>query len=181
MADHRWAFMLEIEIKSPTGDAAGVEARLRELGAEFEGEVGQSDLYLAHPCRDFGSTDEALRVRQEGDRYTLHYKGPKVDQETKTREEISVPLSHPEEMRMVLQRLGFREFATVEKTRRVYMLREVGISLDHVAGLGDFVELEVQGEDAEAGRKLLYQRMSELGLERTERSSYLELLLQKQG
>jgi adenylate cyclase class 2 len=46
-----------------------------------------------------------------------------------------------------------------------------------VEGLGDFVELEVQGDDAEAGRKMIEKLRDDLGLSGSERRSYLEMLL----
>jgi len=171
--------MLEIEIKAPAPDLAEVRRRLEARRATFRKEVEQADSYFAHPCRDFGTTDEALRVRIEGGRSTLYYKGPKLDRETKTREEIAVPLPDPQAMRTVLQRLGFEEFAVVEKRRSVYDLGGVEVVLDRVAGLGDFVELEVQGDDIEEGKAQLHRAMAELGLEGSERRSYLELLLEK--
>lgn len=171
--------MLEIEVKSPCDDLAKVEERLKGLGGHFENEVVQSDVYLSHPSRDFGSTDEALRIRREGDVHTLYYKGPKLDRETKTREELASPVPDPDSLRTILQRLGFGVVAEVEKRRRNYRAGDVEVSLDSVTGLGDFVELEVQGGDLEAGKAKIYALMKKLGLERTERSSYLELLLQK--
>jgi adenylate cyclase class 2 len=165
--------MIEIEVKCPVDDLDAVERILRDKGARFEGELDQTDLYLSHPCRDFGRTDEALRLRRENDRHTLFYKGPKLDRTTKTREELATPIPEPETLKLILSRVGF------EKVRRVYELNEVEVSLDRVTGLGGFVELEVQDLEPERGRAMLFGLMKELGLERTERSSYLELLMQK--
>lgn len=173
--------MLEIEIKSPCDDLDKIESRVVELGGQFKDELDQSDTYLAHPCRDFGRTDEALRLRLENGRAVLYYKGPKVDRETKTREELSAAIPDPEATLLILQRVGFKEVAKVHKRRRTYELRGVEIALDSVSGLGGFVELEVQDLDLELGKKMLYDLMHELGLERTERRSYLELLLIKSG
>jgi len=171
--------MLEIEIKTPVKDLNEVRQRLEGLNAVHRGEVEQSDTYFTHPCRDFGVTDEALRIRAQGGLLTLYYKGPKLDHETKTREEIAAPLSDPAAMRTILQRLGFKEFAVVDKTRDIYDLDGVEVVLDHIVGLGDYVELEVQGEDIEKGKAALYNVMASLGLEGSERRSYLELLLEK--
>ena len=55
--------MLEIEVKAELDDRRRVESELRHLGARARGERRQVDLYFAHPCRDFGKTDEALRLR----------------------------------------------------------------------------------------------------------------------
>lgn len=171
--------MLEIEVKAPCDDLKRIEERLKELGARFKKEVVQSDAYLSHPSRDFGVTDEALRIRREGEEYTLYYKGPKLDKETKTREEIGSPVPGPDSLKEILQRLGFGIVAEVEKRRRIYMLQDVEVSLDDVNGLGGFVELEVQDRELEEGKAMIRALMKELGLEKTERSSYLELLLEK--
>lgn len=171
--------MLEIEIKSPCDDLEGVERALLAKGAEFHGEVAQADLYLSHPCRDFARTDEALRLRQEGSGVTLFYKGPKLDPGSKTREELSVEVPDPAAMRLILERLGFRPVAEVRKTRRNFGLGSVEVSLDRVAGLSGYVELEVQDLPVEEGRSMLLALMKELGLKETERRSYLELLLEK--
>jgi adenylate cyclase, class 2 len=171
--------MIEIEVKCPVDDLGAVERLLHEKGAHFQGELSQTDLYLSHPCRDFGHTDEALRLRRENDRYILFYKGPKLDRLTKTREELSTPIPDPDTLKLILGRVGFEKVIEVEKVRRVYVLNTVEVSLDRVTGLGGFVELEVQDLELEKGHALLFGLMKELGLERTERSSYLELLLQK--
>jgi adenylate cyclase class 2 len=173
--------MLEIEVKCPVEALGPVEELLKSKGAAFQKEVRQSDLYLSHPCRDFGRTDEALRLRRENERSILFYKGPKVDRETKTREELSTPIPDPESLTLILKKVGFEKVMEVEKVRRVYLLNEVEVSLDLVTGLGAFVELEVQDLELEKGRDMLASVMRELGLERTERSSYLELLLQKRA
>ena len=170
--------MLEIEIKTPVADHEGVRKRLAELNAIHVERVEQSDSYFAHPCRDFGVTDEALRIRRQGSKQTLYYKGPKVDAETKTREEIAVPLSDAEDMKKVLLRLGFVPVAVIDKKRDIYQLYGVEVALDDVNGLGHFVELEVQGEDVEKGKAMLKRTMSALGLEGSERRSYFELMLE---
>ena len=173
--------MLEIEVKCPVEDIGHVEERLISQGARFDKEVSQEDRYLGHPCRDFASTDEGLRLRREGDRVVLYYKGPKLDKLTKTREELSTPVPDPRSMYLILQRLGFTPVATVEKVRRTYHLGPVEVSLDTVSGLGGFVELEVQDLHLDVGRPMLEEAMKALGLERTERRSYLELLLEKRS
>ena len=159
-------------------DRRGVESRLRELGALAQGERKQVDLYFAHPCRDFGVTDEALRLRSDGGRQVMTYKGPKLDARSKTREEIEQPVDY-DRMATTLHRLGFHDFLKVEKIRSDYVLDEVTISLDRVNGLGDFIELEVMDDDRERGLLRLLEIKSKLGVEGNETRSYLELLIDK--
>jgi adenylate cyclase class 2 len=171
--------MIELEIKVPCPDLDGLERRLREMGGRHAEDLDQEDIYFSHPVRDFGATDEALRLRMESDRCRITYKGPKLDKDTKMREEIELEVEDLPLMSQLLQRVGFRPFLRVAKRRRVYELDKVLICLDHVEGLGDFVELEYGGEDLERGRERVMDLKRRLELEGNERRSYLELLLEK--
>ena len=142
------------------------------------GEHDQVDEYFNHPCRDFAVTDEALRLRMDS-RGRITYKGPKIDRFTKTREEIELDVEDLDKMALILVRLGFRRVAKVSKRRKEYLIDGVTVCLDSVEGLGDFVELEVQGEDAEEGRSRIERLRDELGLVGSERRSYLEMLIMR--
>src|SRR5690348_3273474 len=84
---------IEVEQKFASEDMDALRHRLSELGAEFGPPVEQVDLYFAHPARDFAKTDEAFRLRREGQANWFTYKGPKLDQTTKTRLEIELPIA----------------------------------------------------------------------------------------
>jgi adenylate cyclase class 2 len=145
------------------------------------------DLYFAHPARDFARSDEGLRIRAIGAANYVTYKGPKIDQTTKTREEIELPLpGGPQgyaDGRRLLEALGFRPVAEVRKRRRKAKIarqgREVEVSLDEVDSLGTFVELELIASDGdvEAAKDAIQRLASSLGLSGSQRRSYLELLL----
>ena len=189
--------MYEVEMKFPVADAAAIESRLRAAGATRRENVSQLDRYFNHPCRDFALTDEAVRLRHVGERVELTYKGPRVDAVTKTRREHSLPLAATdaiggpratvEAWTEVLAALGFRVVAEVAKERTVLSLEResltVEIAIDSVAGLGTYVELEVLAEESglAAAQGCLRGLACELGLEISERRSYLELLLARRG
>jgi adenylate cyclase, class 2 len=170
--------MLEIEIKTPSPDNGKVERLLLAKGAVSLGEHDQVDEYFNHPSRDFALTDEALRLRKDA-KGKITYKGPKLDRLTKTREEIEMNIDDLDKMAQILLRLGFRRVAKVTKKRREFLLEGVTVCLDSVQGLGDFVELEIQGADAEEGRSRIEKLRDELGLVGSERRSYLEMLLSR--
>jgi adenylate cyclase class 2 len=165
----------EVEVKVACKDLNELEERLMKQGAMVVGEVLQEDVYFAHPCRDFGTSDEALRIRRSGEEWRLTYKGPKLDRETKTREELEIVVDPV--VRTILEKLGFEEVMSIHKRRKILTLEEIEVSLDRVEGLGDFVELEYKGESVENGKRSVFQAMERLGLEGSERRSYLELLL----
>ena len=166
---------MEVEIKAKIENPDEIRRILKDMGARFEGEMHQKDIYFNHPCRDFASTDEALRIRISGD-VRVTYKGPKVDSETKTREEIEFQVGSYEKALEMLKRLGFVEAGIVEKVREIYSFNDVEISIDDVLGLGYFVELEIQGENTEENREILFSMGKELGLKDYIRESYLEMI-----
>ena len=84
-------------------------------------------------------------------------------------------------MASVLDRLGFKPVIKISKTRQVYGLRGITVCFDSVKGLGDFIELEVDSEDVEQGKRAIFSLMEEIGVSGSERRSYLELLMEKDG
>jgi adenylate cyclase class 2 len=185
----------EVEMKFPVNDLDALRQRLVALAARFHDPVDQVDLYFAHPSRDFAQTDEALRLRRVGHDAAITWKGPRIGTAAKTRREIELPLealpvSLPggapttiDRWTELLEALGFRRAIEVVKRRLPASVQwqgvEVQIALDTVAGLGDFVELELLAAEGELS--LAQERVSSLarrlGCGPQERRSYLEMLL----
>ena len=164
-----------------------VREQLQALGAEPLGTVHQHDTYYDHPSRSFAETDEALRLRREsadddsGTTATLTYKGPLVDDVSKTREEVETEVADAAAMDDVLRAVGFEPAAEVEKERERFDLDGYVVALDHVAGLGEFVEVETVGEEAAVAdlRAGAFERCRRLGLDPDDavQTSYLVMLL----
>ncbi|QDU92776.1 class IV adenylate cyclase [Lignipirellula cremea] len=179
--------LYEVEQKFRVADMSAVEKRLLDMGAQLAAPIMQTDIYLAHPCRDFSATDEAFRLRVVGARNYLTYKGPKIDSLTKTRRELELPLlegpRHAGQVTELLDALGFVRVGEVRKSRRIAMTpwkgQTVEVSLDEVAGAGDFVELELSADDdsLNEARQTLSELAAALSLTENERRSYLELIL----
>ena len=159
---------LEVELKFPVADIAGLESRLTKLGAAISAPQIEVDTYFAHPARDFSRTDEALRLRRKNGAYSITYKGPKIDAATKTRCEIDLPLATDEAgfpaWFGLLDALGFTAVGQVRKSRRkshiLWQDQSVEVSLDEVQRLGSFVELELI---VEVGRDCPNFRVNENG------------------
>ena len=176
----------EVEMKFPVADMAALAARLAGLGATISPLQPEVDVYFAHPARDFARTDEALRIRRKGRANFITYKGPKVDAITKTRREIDLPLPPGEEAApawtTLLETLGFMVVGEVRKSRRkahvVWQRRSVEVSFDEVERLGTFAELElvVEPTGVKAAKQCIVSLAKSLGLEGSQRQSYLELL-----
>jgi adenylate cyclase class 2 len=183
--------MLEIEMKFPIPDFSPLEQILAEWGARAEEPQRNADHYFNAPDRDFAVTDEALRVRRIGEVNRVTYKGPKRDTKAKVRAEIEVGLAEGErpagDFMRLLENLGYRPVAVVRKRRRPYHLHREGfdmeVCLDEVDGLGSYVEVEIVAPEdrLEQAHAVLTRVALALGLANSERRSYLELLLARQG
>ncbi|MGA9400170.1 class IV adenylate cyclase [Haladaptatus sp.] len=178
--------MYEVEVKV-RADHAAVRERLDDLNAHSVGVVTQEDFYYDAPHRDFAETDEALRIRREADDddavEVVTYKGPLVEEESKTRKEHETVIGNGDTVDELLSALGFESAATVHKERERYELDGYVVSLDAVTGLGEFVEVETETDeegDIESARVGAYDVLRELGLNPEEqiRTSYLGLLLE---
>lgn len=178
---------IEVEAKYRlTGSLADWRERLLALGAHADGPIRQSDVYLSHPSRDLIETGEAFRIRTVGDWNALTYKGPLLDPLTKSRRELEIEFASGADeaarMRELLSALGFEPAGTVSKTRHPLELawrgRNVAVALDEVDGLGLFLEMEILAaeDDWQSARDVLLAFAAELGLEASERRSYVELL-----
>ncbi len=180
----------EVEVKYKLEDVEHFRKVLEEKQAEFVNTMEQEDIYLSHPCRDFGKTDEAFRIRRIGAENRLTYKGPLVDQETKTRQEIELIFGAEKEsaiqMQTLLEKLGFQAVQPVHKVRHTYhfTFEEIifEIVLDNVSNLGWYIELEccVDADEQEATSKKILKLAEHLGLgPDVERRSYIRLLLEQ--
>ena len=116
----------EVELKFRLTDHGALERRLVDLGARGAPEIGQEDIYLSHPARDFAATGEALRIRRVGDDNRVTYKGPRLSGPTKTREEIELAVTSGEaafhQLFQLFDHLGFRPVATIRKSRKPFHL-----------------------------------------------------------
>lgn len=168
---------VEAKLRLGPGEADLLRSRLLQLGALRGSLEVQVDTYFAHPQRDFGTTDEALRLRHVGDAMELTYKGPReAGTGVKARKEETVHVrDDPTEL---LRALGFGPAATVRKHREEWQLGSTTVCIDDVEGLGQFVEVEVVAQDIVAAAALVEEALVRLGLGTAERESraYLELL-----
>jgi adenylate cyclase class 2 len=179
---------IEVEQKFRVPDIAALERQLTELAAQPGEDQVQVDRYYAHPQRDFAVSDEALRLRRIGPHNYITYKGPKLDATTKTRRELELELPQGDagesDAAALLEALSFRPVLEVRKHRRhftvTWQAAEVGIALDHLDSLGDFIELEIVTDDSsmQAAQANIASLAERLKLSGSERRSYLEILLE---
>ncbi len=182
---------VEIEIKARIDSIEATEARITREGGVFKCNLVHEDYYFDRPPKlgSFAGTDEALRLRRSRDetngieKQFITYKGKKLDGETKTREEIEVPVGDVDAMRRLLLALGFVEAIVVKKKRKLFTAGDIEVLLDEVEYLETpFIEVEIIGkrEDVPTITTHLFAFLERLGIprDRSERKSYLELVME---
>jgi len=174
--------MLEVELKVKVPSLDPVREQLVRKHARSCGKVHEHDIYYNAPHRDFGQTDEAVRVRYTDDHAVVTYKGPKIKKfGLKAREELNFAVESGETFATMLDRLGFTKTLEVNKWRETWKVGTATISLDTVEGLGTFAEIEVitKNED-ENPTDQIGKIAKEIGVEGEPiLASYLEMLLAK--
>lgn len=167
--------LLEIEIKCYCDFPDDIEGRIISAGGRYVETRSETDIYFNHPSRDFGKTDEALRIRRVNNNTKITYKGPKLSQTTKARVEHETGVEDFNSLKNIIRSLGFTESGVIEKERIVFYLDGAEVTIDNVKDLGVFVEIEKIGALKDEVEKELFDIASKLGLSKFERRSYLEL------
>lgn len=171
--------MIEFEMKLKH-DHESIRSRLEELDAHLINIDYNIDQYFSHPNRNFAETDEALRIRETSETQKITYKGPKFDRRSKSRQEIDISLAE-DGMDRLLETLGFQKSGIVKKERETWRYKQMTITLDRVEELGEYIEVELIGEDSADKDSIIQELRSfvtELGMNPDNQivESYLELL-----
>lgn len=183
---------IEVEAKFRLSDGAdALRQHLLQKNAAGRPGYEVADTYLRHPSRDFAQTGEAFRIRREGGRTCLTYKGPKQKAfGVKTREEIEFGLEPHEDVYgqavAMFTAMGFTEVLTVKKFREPFELcfdgTDATIVIDDAGELGYFAEIELVLEDGvnpAIAESTIRAIADELGLTDYEPKSYLRLWLER--
>lgn len=172
--------MIEVEVKAKINSFEEMKKKLETLGAEKTKTEFQEDIYFASPIVDFAKTDEALRIRTTDNNTFITYKGPKLNDEAKTRKEVEMTIESSEKAKDIFEEIGFRKVRTVRKNRQYYRYENFEISLDDVEGLSPYMEIEIEvseGEDYSEAQNKIFELFKKLGItDGFERTSYMELL-----
>jgi predicted adenylyl cyclase CyaB len=131
--------------------------------------------------------DRVLRLRREDGRWLLTYKDrPKISAGgVKVRGEVEVPVpeAFAPDLEALILWLGHRRLTKVKKTRDVYHVDGLTVSLDRVEGLAEeYAEVEVLGNRPDALARLAELRdRLRLSDDQVELRSYARLVAEREG
>lgn len=167
--------VIEVERKRALDDAAALIARLAAADYRQAGTSTEVDTYYSRTDIDFMATVECLPVRQRDDFAEITYKPASTAASHSATGVIAKPETnvvlagpaHAASANALFDVLGMVLLCRVEKARTTFQhpgRAEVLVVIDHVAGVGAFVETEVMAADPVAAAALLGDVEQQLGL-----------------
>ena len=132
----------EREIKLRFEGAADARAAVVAAGAiPLHGRRLQDDRLFDTEDRSLLRERTTLRVRTDGTRSVLTFKGPVQPGPVKIREELETIVADGDILQQVLARLGLRVWFRYQKYREEFTHRDVVVAVDETP-IGTFVEIE---------------------------------------
>jgi adenylate cyclase class 2 len=134
----------EIEVKVAVADLKALEEQLVSLGFQIlHPRVLESNVIYDTPEGALRGRGELIRIRQAGAVATFTYKGPATVLRHKEREEVESLVSSPENLDLILQRLGFVPRFRYEKIRTEWAIPgDEGVLMVDETPIGTYMELE---------------------------------------
>uniref|UniRef100_A0A8D0E564 CYTH domain-containing protein n=1 Tax=Salvator merianae TaxID=96440 RepID=A0A8D0E564_SALMN len=168
-----------VEIKARVRDVARLTENAERLSGTQGCTILQTDTFFHAPRGRL-----KLRDFRDGHGQLIFYDRPDSEGPKLSRYTVS-PTDDPAGLTAVLsEALGVQ--GTVKKERRLFLVGQTRVHVDHVEGLGDFVELEVvlrEQQSPQEGEKVAQQLMEELGVRQEDllAGAYVDFLLALAG
>jgi adenylate cyclase class IV len=161
--------MIVVELTCVVDDAARRRAAVEAAGATLTYEGRLADRRYDTPEHALATRDHVLRVREYGRagerRAELDWKGPtRYESGYKVREELDVPVTEPDALAALLDRLGYVVTIAIDREIAQYDLDGAMIRFERYPRMDDLVEVEGTPEQIE-------RAIAVLGLPRAEFTS----------
>lgn len=148
--------MYEVEVKAKLQNRKAVMKKLKSFGCKFSEELHQVDHIFTPAGTPFPTpfTTPVLRVREQGDIFLFTLKISQFGRQDCIEHELEI--MDGEKMIEIMKLINYKEVALVDKKRIKTKLNGVGVELDKVKDLGEFIEVEkiVTHPDPEKRKKI---------------------------
>ncbi len=169
--------MEETEAKIKLVDQDGFLNRLGEdlepLGPPFH----LYDTYFDLPALDFKTRDNVLRLRQEGSKTLIAYKGPRLNhRHLISRQEEETEVVDYDVAYRIVTGIGFQPIEVVEKRRQRFAHKrfvDLKVFLDILPFVGTYLEVEGVEESI-----LIFLQLAGIDIQEATRKNYTEIFLE---
>ncbi len=178
--------MKEVEIKIQIINPEEIIKTLENNGCVFSEPIVQRDtVYIPNEQLTVPVPPEVnvLRIRRQKDKIFLTLKRPDVNNHL-SKLEHELEIADAEQMTEIIKLLGFKVVADTTKTRRKCKINDYEICVDHVEGLGDFLEMEkITDEDPLVVQNALLEFLLKLKIDTSQKMDvgYDVLYVRKHG
>ncbi len=165
---------MEVELRAFISNKEAVIKKLKELGAVYEGREHIVDNYYCPKNVDdfediaMGEVGSySLRIRKviNKHRYELNAKVIVRKGDHRAFGEFETRIGDPLQMNLILQAIGYKLFAIVDKKREVYRLGEISINIEDIKDFRQAIELEIiSDKKVREHKKKLRELMLKLGV-----------------
>lgn len=175
---------MEIEIKAKVKDFIDIKKRLKKLKANYVGKKNQVDYYYSLYHRPMGKKKgNVFRVRHDriSGEVRIEFHKP---ESIYAAEEIELKVHDLKVAQRLLKEMKAKQEFIIDKEREVYKKGKVEIVLDKIKSLGNFIEVEIEGNDTKKNRDELYRVLNLLGITEKQimlHERYHGMILKKQG
>lgn len=166
----------ELQVKALLGRNFSPE-ELERLGFRGQSVVLQEDTYYSAPNWPPRYRDELMRLRKEGGRYFLAYKGPFCKGTFRAKPKIEFEVEP--RLKIALEMLGYKKLLSFAKRRQKFTgSGSLELAVDEISGFGKFLEFRAKDKE---GEEMILELLRKLGIKKkdTTRKSYLEILSRK--
>ena len=133
--------------------------------ATFVSENRQYDVYYEPDFKAWekdGKTIEALRIRTVDGNSTMNYKYIHREVTPLYCDEYESKIADAGQVEQILYAIGFKRLIEIDKTRQTYTFGEFEFDFESVVGLGDFLEIELKGENGDVNK--IFELVKPFGL-----------------
>lgn len=162
----------EIQIKAPLSKRISPKT-MRSRGFKKISRVLQEDTYYAAPGWNLSRCDELMRIRKQGDKYYLTYKGPLRNGSLRIKPLIEFEVEPS--LKNALRTLGYRVALVAVKQREIYAKQDVEAAIDKIKGIGYFLEIRMNNSAGEPQILELFRKLG-IGQDIITKKSYFEIL-----
>ena len=125
-----------------------------KANAKFQEKRFQIDEYFTPVHRNFLGVRPAvewLRLRDSNGVFSTTYKNWHVDEEGKTQyaDEYETKVDNLGQLRKIFTVINIKPLITVNKERDIWIYKDYEVAIDKIKDLGDFVEIEYNGNNHE--------------------------------